>query len=1225
MDQNDSNVINIADVFERGYASYNAAKIAKQLAWKADIVILQFGENIPLATFNADVFKTGLKKLVSDLKESSNPQMFVVGYILGANAAIDEIKRGVCAEDPTHRVFVDMSGVGKDPENMGALAHPSDKGMALIAETLMNAILAHSATVAAAPLSVSPPAAGIRKDVGKFFAVDPSQIKVGGEIGRRIDLAIQKNLLAIEIENQFLNPFRQKQSRAMDYVGTGKLIDATVSFAYYSKDPKVIELKDRLVKELIATQLDDGYLGSFPDGARIVQLFDEHEMAYNIHALVNNYRYFRDQPSLDAARKLADYYVKNHKSAAATRDPKLVCKIDIERALIAMSEASGDVRYRDYIVEREDLRHWNSPIHVVGTGQLASSQNHAYTFMNLCLAQLDLYRGQPDDELLAQSHLVIDHLTRHDGLVISGTCSLKEQFNDNQETLGDVGESCATAYLIRMTHYLLQLEGKTLNGDIMERAIYNALFAAQSPDGRSLRYFTAIDGPRKYWDKDSYCCPGNWRRSVAELPEMIYYRTADGGVMVNLYTASTADVPVGSNLTVRLRQETDYPNSGKVVITVDPSRSAEFPLRLRIPRWCESASVSVNGKPVGGPAKPGEWCSFKRLWKTGDVVTLEMPMKTRLVRGRKLQAGKVAVMRGPLVFCFNPARQATRSPAAELTVDWTTLAGPVPDPSIRPDGLALEVRAWGPASDLKKPADQKLVLSEFVDPAGEQTYWPAADPKAGVADELCEVGPVNKGEVKMSREDKDQATLQSTHVEGRGGQAGVNPGEALPGWLNVKGFGAKGDLQAITDAETVKGSPILKSAAGRFKPTDVGKLCTVDKAISNTVSLYTVIVSWQSSNQVTLRDAAGISVTNAGAIWGTDDTQAIQAAIDEIDARGGGTIYFPPGTYYIHGAPGGAHGENAQLRLPSVGCPTGRIVPITFLGACRPVMAMLRGLADNNGGSMLFSDCESDGNASMIGARGPVSMNAAAGWPFLSNVFPHFENLAVSITDFRTIHNGAPFGPSITALNMFDVEAASTRNVVIQYRAPNYHTAGNPWCGKNPPTSYANASVQRNKWGELEISVAGIKFPQVLNNINNTAEGDLMAIGFPTGVVVSELFCGFRVQTAGCYTGLFIGPSSHSLVIQNVVSQWNHFGIAITETGILPKIMISSYSVEVNAPGQEVWEGTPDWTGNGDDYHDPKDAGRGLIYYCAYNKGFVNLRITNGGKPKITITRLDEE
>jgi hypothetical protein len=420
-------------------------------------------------------------------------------------------------------------------------------------------------------------------------------------------------------------------------------------------------------------------------------------------------------------------------------------------------------------------------------------------------------------------------------------------------------------------------------------------------------------------------------------------------------------------------------------------------------------------------------------------------------------------------------------------------------------------------------------------------------------------------------------------------------------------------LQAITDGVMTQGSAVLTSAEGRFKPTDVGKLCTVDKATSSTVSLATVIVSWESPTQVTLRDAAGVSVTHASAIWGTDDTDAIQAAIDEIDARGGGTIYFPPGTYYIHGTPGGAHGENAQLRLPSVSCPSGRIVPITFLGACRPVMSMLRGLADNNGGTTLFSDCESDGNASMIGGRGPVSINSALRWPFLSNVFPHFENLAVSITDFRTIHNGLPFGPSITALNMFDVQAASTRNVVVYYQAPNRHSAGNPWCGRNPPISYPHA--------------AGIKFPQVLNNINNTAEGDLMAIGFPKGVVISELFCGFRVQSAGCYTGLFIGRSSHSLVIQNVVSQWNHFGIVVTDTdeGSTPPMMISSYSVEVDNPDDGVpgWEGTPDWTGNGDDYHDPKDAGRGLIYYCAWNKGHANLRITNGGDPRIVIKRLD--
>lgn len=84
------------------------------------------------------------------------------------------------------------------------------------------------------------PTAGIRKDVGKFFAFDPAQVKVGGEIGRRIELAIQKNLLVIETENQFLKPFRQKQSQRYAYVGLGKLIDAAVSFARYDRRTDVL-------------------------------------------------------------------------------------------------------------------------------------------------------------------------------------------------------------------------------------------------------------------------------------------------------------------------------------------------------------------------------------------------------------------------------------------------------------------------------------------------------------------------------------------------------------------------------------------------------------------------------------------------------------------------------------------------------------------------------------------------------------------------------------------------------------------------------------------------------------------------------------------------------------------------------------------------------------------------------------------------------------------------
>jgi hypothetical protein len=141
--QNGSNVVNIADVFERGYASYNASKISNQLAWKANIVVLQFGENMS-GSYDAVAFTNSLRTLVNDLKQSSNPEIFVTSYIMGEPAGVGDIKRQICAEDPTHRTFVDLSAVLRDTTNIGGYAHPNDKGMAAIADTMFGAMVTHS-------------------------------------------------------------------------------------------------------------------------------------------------------------------------------------------------------------------------------------------------------------------------------------------------------------------------------------------------------------------------------------------------------------------------------------------------------------------------------------------------------------------------------------------------------------------------------------------------------------------------------------------------------------------------------------------------------------------------------------------------------------------------------------------------------------------------------------------------------------------------------------------------------------------------------------------------------------------------------------------------------------------------------------------------------------------------------------------------------------------------
>jgi DUF1680 family protein len=566
-----------------------------------------------------------------------------------------------------------------------------------------------------------------------FTSIDVPQVKLGGEIGRRIDVTCRNNLMQLNVEGDFLAPFRTP-NRAEGYIGLGKTIDAAVRLAAYTGDEAVLARKRQLVAETIRLQQPDGYIGLIQPDKRVWALWDIHEMGYIVYGLVSDFRYFREEPSLQAARKLADFIVSqwSAKPDGAPGGGTITVHMavtGIESAMLALHSATQDRRYLDFCVQLRKLPDWNARI---VTGRWGQIEGHAYAYMCRCIAQLRLNRLQPDDRLLKPAHDAIDFLTTRDGLVVTGACGDHECWHDTQEGTINLGETCATAYLIRMLDELLRVEAKSQYGDLMERAIYNALFAAQSPDGRKLRYYSPFDGPRAYFDGDTYCCPCNYRRIVAELPGMAYYRSGDG-VVVNLYVASSASIPIGTDQTVSLRQETSYPNEGQVRLHVEPQKPGRFTLRLRIPAWCGAATVAVNAEAAAQGVKPGTFCELDREWKSGDTVRLELPMAWRLVKGRKAQAGRVAVMRGPQVFCLNRARHEKLADMdlRLMTIDPASLEGPLPDDSVHPGGLACRLRAWGPGRWYPHaPTDLELTLTEFPDPGGEATYFKVPNPNA---------------------------------------------------------------------------------------------------------------------------------------------------------------------------------------------------------------------------------------------------------------------------------------------------------------------------------------------------------------------------------------------------------------------------------------------------------------------------------------------------------------
>lgn len=575
----------------------------------------------------------------------------------------------------------------------------------------------------------------------EMVPLTPGDVQVRGEIGRRIDLTIANNVLALDADRDFLEPFRRRNSQG-GYIGLGKFIDSLVRFAAYSKDPKVLALKQHVVREAIVTQEADGYIGICVPERRMWHLWDIHEMGYLVMGLTADHAYFDEKPSLDAAKRLADYII-----ARWSDDPDrktegwvstYVATTGLAEAMLALHGRTGDERYVDFVVRHRKLAAWDTPLI---QGRWGNLEGHAYYHMAHCLAQLRLNEIRPEARLLNQSRTTLDFLVRKDGLLAPGLCGYHECWHSNQQGFYKLGETCATAYLIRWLDALLRHNGDSLYGDIIERAIYNGLFAAQSPDGRRLRYYASFEGEREYFLGDTYCCPCNYRRIVAELPEMICYRR-DNGLAINLYAQSAATARLTDGVTVEVRQETDYPNSGDVTIRLTPSKPVRFPLFLRVPRWCDEARISVNEDAVEMTAPGGAFFALARTWRADDVVRLHMPMPWRAIRGRKSQAGRVAVMRGPLLFCLNPQKQDGLDPETMklLRLDVSSLAVGGADQTIRPDGLTCQASFWKPEDyNAAGPAELRFTLTEYADPQAEWTYFlvPNPDADGAVDDELA--------------------------------------------------------------------------------------------------------------------------------------------------------------------------------------------------------------------------------------------------------------------------------------------------------------------------------------------------------------------------------------------------------------------------------------------------------------------------------------------------------
>ncbi len=245
-------------------------------------------------------------------------------------------------------------------------------------------------------------------------------------------------------------------------------------------------------------------------------------------------------------------------------------------------------------------------------------------------------------------------------------------------------ETCVTTTWMRFCETLLRVTGKALYADQLEKTAYNAYLAALARDGSTFSKYCPLGGTRSRGDNQCgmaiNCCVANGPRGFVAIAETLLMADADS-LLVNFYHASKASVAIpGAKTRVTVEQETDYPESGRVVLRVTPAQEAAFTLKLRIPAWSAQTSASVNGAAVSGPV-PGDYLAVSRVWNEGDTVELVFDMAGR-VEGKNEH---FALFRGPLLLArdarFNDGAvdQPAKMPELGKPVAITPVAGGLKD------------------------------------------------------------------------------------------------------------------------------------------------------------------------------------------------------------------------------------------------------------------------------------------------------------------------------------------------------------------------------------------------------------------------------------------------------------------------------------------------------------------------------------------------------------------
>jgi len=255
-----------------------------------------------------------------------------------------------------------------------------------------------------------------------------------------------------------------------------------------------------------------------------------------------------------------------------------------------------------------------------------------------------------------------------------------ERFGANYELPNATAynETCASIANVYWNHRMFLLHGEAKYIDILEKTLYNGLISGVGMDGNSFFYTNAMEIKNNFEHKDMEaarsgwftcsCCPTNVTRLIPSIPGYVYAQD-NTDLYANLFIAGTTTIGINKK-PVQIEQENNYPWDGNLTFRITPKSPLTFALHVRIPGWAQDQAIpsdlytfegqngkkieiKVNGQTIDYPMEKG-YAVLRRTWKKGDKVEVLLPMEVRRVVANpnlKDDAGKVALQRGPIIYC----------------------------------------------------------------------------------------------------------------------------------------------------------------------------------------------------------------------------------------------------------------------------------------------------------------------------------------------------------------------------------------------------------------------------------------------------------------------------------------------------------------------------------------------------------------------------------------------